>query len=248
MKKIRKILPVSLYDIPGLERWLEEQANEGLFPVRFGMDWATFVPTGTPGTRFRVEPSSETEWEVPDPEQIAFYREGGWEYCFAFGKNWFGNRCNFYLFSAVDPSLPDLHTDPVVRGMTLERLARQLRRDRWYDILGIMFLYLLINDSQFYSLFTGQPLSYLDWFQLIFGFLCLFGFRLLSNLTDYRHLICSQEQLARGLEPVPHGPSLRYWALNLTHLIIVAVLLALCVPLVIELLSIIVSCNRMFLF
>ena len=27
MKKIRKILSVSLYDIPGTERWLEQMAN-----------------------------------------------------------------------------------------------------------------------------------------------------------------------------------------------------------------------------
>ena len=26
MKKIRKFIPVSLYDIPGMEQWLEEQA------------------------------------------------------------------------------------------------------------------------------------------------------------------------------------------------------------------------------
>ena len=33
MSLIRKIIPVSLYDIPGLEHWLEEQANQGLFPT-----------------------------------------------------------------------------------------------------------------------------------------------------------------------------------------------------------------------
>ena len=32
MKTVRKIIPVSLYDIPGLESWLEEQAREGCSP------------------------------------------------------------------------------------------------------------------------------------------------------------------------------------------------------------------------
>ena len=41
MKTVRKIIPVSLYDIPGLEAWLEKQAGEGLFPVRLGR-WASF--------------------------------------------------------------------------------------------------------------------------------------------------------------------------------------------------------------
>lgn len=55
VKKIRKIIPLSIYDIPGMENWLEEQANAGLFPV-FLDGWATFEPTGIPGTRFRLEP------------------------------------------------------------------------------------------------------------------------------------------------------------------------------------------------
>ena len=31
MKKIRKLLPLFIYDIPGVECWLEEQVNSGLF-------------------------------------------------------------------------------------------------------------------------------------------------------------------------------------------------------------------------
>ena len=53
MKKVYKILPLSIYDIPGIESWLEEQANSGFFPV-FLNSWVAFTPTGVPGTRFRL--------------------------------------------------------------------------------------------------------------------------------------------------------------------------------------------------
>ena len=43
MKKTRKILPVSIYDLYGLENWLEQQAKAGLFPV-FLNSWVTFIP------------------------------------------------------------------------------------------------------------------------------------------------------------------------------------------------------------
>ena len=33
MKTVFKTTPVSMYDIQSLERWLEDRANEGLFPV-----------------------------------------------------------------------------------------------------------------------------------------------------------------------------------------------------------------------
>ena len=42
MKKIRKMLPVSIYDLSGLETWLEEQAKSGLFPVLMN-SWVTFT-------------------------------------------------------------------------------------------------------------------------------------------------------------------------------------------------------------
>lgn len=53
MKKVYKVLPLSIYDIPGVERWLAEQANAGLFPV-FLHSWAVFIPAGVPGTRFHL--------------------------------------------------------------------------------------------------------------------------------------------------------------------------------------------------
>lgn len=110
MKKVRKMLPVSIADISGLENWLEEQANQGLFPVRNG-SWATFTPTGVPGTRFRIEPYGKSS-DAPTEEQLALYRNAGWEYAFAIGSSY------YFLFYTTDPSqriLRPLSSIPTVR-------------------------------------------------------------------------------------------------------------------------------------
>ena len=86
MRKVRKILPVSTADILGLEKWLEDQANNGLFPVSIG-SWATFTTTGVPGTRFRLEPYGKCG-DSPSEEQISLYRNAGWEYAFAIGASY----------------------------------------------------------------------------------------------------------------------------------------------------------------
>ena len=65
MSMIRKIIPVSLYDIPGLEGWLEEQASQGLFPTSLG-SWAVFEDRGLPGTRFRLDPFANRTGEGLD--------------------------------------------------------------------------------------------------------------------------------------------------------------------------------------
>lgn len=72
MKKIRRMLPLSTSDISGMERWLEEQANSGLFPISIG-SWATFTTNGVPGTRFRLEPYGKCGNE-PTEEQMTLYR------------------------------------------------------------------------------------------------------------------------------------------------------------------------------
>ena len=77
-RKVRKILPVSPCDIRGLEAWLEEQANAGLFPVSIG-SWAVFTTDGVPGTRFRLEPYDRGR-TAPTEEQQELYRGAGWSY------------------------------------------------------------------------------------------------------------------------------------------------------------------------
>ena len=90
MKTVRKIIPVSLYDIPGVERWLEEQANQGLFPIRLG-SWAVFRPGGVPGTRFRLDAFGNKmgEGTEPTPEKLELYRAAGWEYICPIGRAYF---------------------------------------------------------------------------------------------------------------------------------------------------------------
>ena len=65
MKMTRKLLPLSLYDGPGMESWLESRANEGLFPVKLGYFQAVFSPIGVPGTRFRLVVKAGKEEEMP---------------------------------------------------------------------------------------------------------------------------------------------------------------------------------------
>ena len=90
MKTIRKFIPVSLYDIPGLEAWLEEQADAGLFPTHLG-SWAAFTDTGVPGTRFRLDPFANRQGEGLEPtaEKLELYRQAGWEYAFRIGRAYF---------------------------------------------------------------------------------------------------------------------------------------------------------------
>ena len=117
MSLIRKIIPVSLYDIPGLEHWLEEQANQGLFPTSLG-SWAVFEERDVPGVRFRLDPFANRAGEglEPTPEKLELYRAAGWEYAFRVGRAYF-------LFYTTDPQAPELFSDYQSQGLSLDRLS-----------------------------------------------------------------------------------------------------------------------------
>ena len=121
MKKIRKMLPVSIYDLSGLESWLEEQAKAGLFPV-FMNGWVTFTPTALPGTRFRLEPR-EGEGGSPGPEKLEKCREAGWDFALTVGSL-------YCLFYTTRPGASELCFDDRGRREYMARIERRSRRSR----------------------------------------------------------------------------------------------------------------------
>ena len=213
MKKIRKILPVSLYDIPGTERWLEQMANEGLFPAKLGnlgSYRAVFVPNGVPGTRFRIEPGRRDDGNdpYPDPVQREMYREAGWEYAFPFGYDALGNAF-FFLYYTTDPSAPELHTDLVTRGMAFARLRNKLRWDIWLYTLLILFIFFIHFSGELLFARLPSPFTRFDWFLFVF-YLWAYGLVLGSNLVNFRILSRALADMRQGFLPAPQGPSPKF--------------------------------------
>ncbi len=209
MKKVRKFLPLSIYDIPGVERWLEQQANAGLFPV-FLDAWVTFTPNGVPGTRFRLEPWGKSG-SAPTAEQLELYREAGWDYALTVGSAYF-------LFYATDPEAVDLYSDPQSRGLSLERLEMRVRRARrtcrilWGALAAVLVAVLLFHTSSFDvqpDRFARLPLVLLELFQptpLLLAAAAVFS--LGRHRRDTRMLEATCRALKNGLPPpTSPGPS-----------------------------------------
>lgn len=75
---IRKIIPVELFDMAGLEHWLSDMAAQGLHLVKLNHDTARFR-RGEPvsGVRFGLEITGVADI---DRERNAAYQEAGWTY------------------------------------------------------------------------------------------------------------------------------------------------------------------------
>lgn len=207
MNKVRKLIPVSLYDIPGLEAWLEEQANQGLFPTHLG-SWATFDHLGVPGTRFRLA-ARERKEDTPSFEQWELCRQYGWNYALSFG--------GFFLFYAVDPDAIELYTDWESRGFSLKPLkkrmaAYQLTTMIFYGILAALVVWgLFFYESKFDiqpDHFTVLPLILLNAATPVILCYLVEVFLLWRDWRrNYRALRKAHAALSQGLPPPPSpGP------------------------------------------
>ncbi|MCI9156159.1 MAG: DUF2812 domain-containing protein [Lawsonibacter sp.] len=197
--------PVSLYNIQGLEGWLEEQARAGLFPLRITGDYTRFERReAAPHPRFRLEAANGRE--LAEPERLELYQQAGWQY---FGKA----TPLYFLFYTLDPAAPELHTDPVTRGLSLEWLAGQVEKARrkqriWrLVLLGLLVLgTVLIWQTDARRL----PLYFLDMSGTALIFLLLFVWFWREEERDFHLLLDLQRSLELGLTPEPSRP--RRWS------------------------------------
>ena len=106
-KLVRKIIPVEIYDMAGLERWLADMAARGLHLVKLSSETAQFRRgEPTPGARFGLEIAG---FYGIDPERNAAYGEAGWTYVTTLSNL-------YYVYRTERADAPPLHTDPVTQG------------------------------------------------------------------------------------------------------------------------------------
>ena len=138
MKTVRKLTPVSPYDIQGLESWLEDLSLRGLFLVKFGGTFSIFAQGAPKHTRYRVEYCKPYYTDEPPQDLMDLYRDFGWEFVC-----WAGD-IDLPIFRTQDPQAEEPHTDPSLQGELLGKVAGRLKRAFLHDailllaVLGLM--------------------------------------------------------------------------------------------------------------
>lgn len=136
-----RIPPCAKYDIAGMESWLEDMAQKGLFLDRDGLffGFATFVRGEPENLRFRLE-ATDTNGGLfspthdPQEEILELHYRMGWNYRGRWGQ--------FHIYTTTDPNAPELHTDPRVQALTIAALNKFQRTRLWsFFIYGAMIWY-----------------------------------------------------------------------------------------------------------
>ena len=141
---MKQFCPYPLWDVRGIEQWLNELAAKGYELKKFSKFWsgrAEFQASEQARyARYRLDPIGRDEEELR--ERAANYRELGWRFVEQIGNVYAVYRC-------TDPEAPELYTDPESLGWAMKRLLRRqwtaavlaLAWAGWLlrDLLGLLF-------------------------------------------------------------------------------------------------------------
>lgn len=119
---ICRMPPCPNWDIPSMQSWLEDMAQQGwlLKYPRHRQLTLEFHRTEPQPIRYRMEPTPKLQWSedtYPEDEQMHLYAQLGWDFvCYYDG---------FFIYRCMDPAAPELNTDPSLEALMLKKWKKR---------------------------------------------------------------------------------------------------------------------------
>ncbi|MEG1918522.1 MAG: DUF2812 domain-containing protein [Oscillospiraceae bacterium] len=215
MRLAKKFFPLSQYDVPAIESWLADAAEDGYFLV--GMQAFVLFERKTPHpATYRLLPFSR-EQEVLDEEELALFAASGWRYICDF------NRL-FHIFVSLDETPAEPHTDPLAESYAYDYLEKKLRRTSLIALISSVLCLLLssvylFNDAPlYYFIINNAGVAQLP-------LLLSWGYSIWTAFRDMRSIRRLRESLCAGI-PMTHETDYSA-AITRTHLFLAADFLSL---------------------
>lgn len=194
MKRVYKLTPVSLYDIRGVESWLEDMAKRGLMLKKLRPTFSTFEKGPAQALRYRVEPFKRSmDTEVPQA-MVDLYQDFGWTLVCA--------PQDLLVFSTQDPDAPEPHSDPELQGQLWKKLYRSRRWNFFFGLVMTLVLLIGVPCALFHK---GTPILTLLTTNapILIVYLIFFLVELPGLWADARRLALIVQQLEEGV-PLDH--------------------------------------------
>ncbi len=158
--RVYRLPPCPSYDVEGMESWLSDQAEKGLFLCRDGFfaGIAAFDRTEPRSVRFRLEPASKAiglfaeGGTEPDPEAKDLNEYYVWNYLASWGQ--------FFIYFTDRQDARELNTDPAVQALALN-LVRRRERGSFLSSVFWLLVYPLLRHPANHA-FHGKLAVFMD--------------------------------------------------------------------------------------
>ena len=203
-KCVKRVIPFESSDIPAIQKWLEDMAQQGLFYKGCGVFCAEFEKGEPRQTRYRLDFCDVVACDIPD-EKKEMYEKNGWQVVGEF-------KSDLIVLRTDDPEAPEIYTEHSHLVKPLKKLARK-HMAYWIAFL-LMFLYTRIGyplevlisgkGSVVSSLIEIGTLKY----ALFLAMALLLLVEFIVQFKRWRHLKKLIKNIERGGE-LPQGESYR---------------------------------------
>ena len=140
-KYVKRVIPFESSDIPAIQKWLEDMAQQGLFYSGCGIFCAKFEKGEPRQTRYRLDFCDVVACDIPD-EKKEMYEKNGWQVVGEF-------KSDLIVLRTDDPEAPEIYTEHSHLVKPLKKLARK------HMAYWIAFLLMFLNTR------IGYPLDVL---------------------------------------------------------------------------------------
>lgn len=193
-KTYYRLAPCPAYDVEGMESWLSDLAEQGLFLTKDGFFCGFgFFEKGEPRKlKYRLQASEVqggflSDGEEPEEEQQELSEALGWEFL--------TRRGEFYIYRSLEENVRELNTDPAVQELSLKMIQKRQR-----SAIGSTFFWIVI-----FPLLRGSkngliaPMLYMKTWFYLFSVLLVAWF-VISSVKEAVYYARLRKKLKQGEE------------------------------------------------
>lgn len=193
-KTYYRLAPCPAYDVEGMESWLEDLAEEGLFLTKDGFffGFGFFHKDEPKKVKYRLQARSShgsffTDEYEPLKEEMELSEELGWEFVVQRGE--------FFIYRSKEENVRELNTDPEVQAITLKEVGKRQLNSVFNCVLWLVLYPVLKKNGA-----IAVPMLYMkSWFWLLsVGLILCFFLISVRKLVYYTKL---RKKLKNGEQP-----------------------------------------------
>ncbi len=190
-KTYYRLAPCPSYDVEGMESWLEDLAEEGLFLTSDGFfcGFGFFHKEEPRKVKYRLQAKSShgsfvTDGYEPLKEEMELSRELGWEFVVSHGE--------FFIYRSLEENVRELNSDPEVQAITL----KEVKKRQFSSITTCLIWFILYPLAKKNGAFL-VPMFYMKTWFYFFTFGLAFWF-VFSSVWKFVYYTKLYKKLKRG--------------------------------------------------
>ncbi|MGM9574817.1 MAG: DUF2812 domain-containing protein [Oscillospiraceae bacterium] len=221
-KYVKRVIPFESSDIPAIQKWLEDMAQQGLFYSGCGIFCAKFEKGEPRETRYRLDFCDVVACDIPD-EKKEMYEKNGWQVVDEF-------KSDLIVLCTDDPEAPEIYTEHSNLVKPLKKLAA--KHKAYWILFLLMFMFSQIG-GPLNVLISGKGSIVSNLINIGTAYYCLIVLMTIVLLLEFVVHLRRWRHLKKLIKDIEKGGELPTGEKYKTRFVVGSILVPLSIPIII---------------